>query len=425
MRTYRHITDTDRLEIEHSLRQGVALKKIAAKIGKHHTTVAREILARRVESDKGAFGRITNRCEKRASCGRTQLCMGRPDCTRRCPTCHLCNRVCPDFKEETCPKLAAAPYVCNGCKGESRCVLRKRYYIHGAAHKGYRSLLAESRSGANIAEGELLALGAALAAPVRQGQSIHHVMANNKDSFTVCEKTVYRYMHAGLLPSKRHDMPRVCRLRPRRAKPLEHKVDTTCRIGRTYADFLEFTAANPDLAVTEMDSVIGRVGGKAILTMKHRKSGLLLALLRDANDSQSVIDCVARLRGLAEPAPFGAAFPVLLADNGSEFSNPSAIEAAGTRMFYCDPCASWQKGAVERGNEDLRLILPKGRSFDGLTQEDIGLALSHINSYTRPGLGDRSPRELFAFSHGEGLLDALGIRKIPANTIILKPSLLA
>jgi hypothetical protein len=50
--------------------------------------------------------------------------------------------------------------------------------------------------------------------------------------------------------------------------------------------------------------------------------------------------------------------------------------------------------------------------------------LSHINSYTRPALNDKSPYGLFAFTYGTELLDALGIRRIPSNAIILKPSLL-
>lgn len=50
--------------------------------------------------------------------------------------------------------------------------------------------------------------------------------------------------------------------------------------------------------------------------------------------------------------------------------------------------------------------------------------LSHVNSYTRPALGDKAPFDLFAFLYGAGLLAGLGLRRIPANEIVLKPSLL-
>lgn len=425
----KHLTDAERLEIEHGLRHGLSLKKIATKIGKHHSTVAREILARSVESGKGAYGRVTNRCASRHACGKTRLCMERPDCVRRCSLCRLCNSVCPEFREEACRKLAAPPYVCNGCGGERACVLRKRYYLHNPAHVNYRDILVGAREGANITQGELLALDELVSPLVRGGQSVHHVLANNPDRFGVHEKTVYRYIAGGLLRAKNGDMPRVCMLKPRSRKPVEHKVDTKCRVGRTYADYQAFMAAAPDTRVVEMDSVIGRVGGKVLLTLMFRDCGLMLAFLRDRNDSQSVIDAFALLWELAGPGLFRTLFPVLLTDNGSEFSNPRALENAPdgsprSRLFYCDPCASWQKGSVERNHEFLRLVLPKGTSFDGLAQADIDTVLSHVNSYSRPALNDKAPFDLFSFIYGESLLARLGLRRIPANGILLKPALL-
>ena len=152
MATSKHLTDADRLEIEHGLRHGQSIKKIAAKIGKHHSTVAREICARSLASDKGAFGRVTNRCVSRG-CSTRQLCEDKPDCLKRCSACRLCNSACPQFKEDVCAKLATPPYVCNGCKDESRCVLRKRYYLHNPAQTNYRDILVDSREGANRREG--------------------------------------------------------------------------------------------------------------------------------------------------------------------------------------------------------------------------------------------------------------------------------
>ena len=260
----KHLTDADRLEIEHGLRHRLSLKKIAAKIGKHHSTVAREICARSVASDKGAFGRVTNRCLSRRACGKRQLCEDKPDCVKRCSACRLCNSLCPEFKEDVCAKLATAPYVCNGCEQESPCVLRKRYYLHNPAQTNYRDILVDSREGANITEEELLSLDGLVSPLVKGGQSVHHVLTNNPDRFSINEKTVYRYIAGGLLRAKNGDMPRVCMLKPRSRKPVEHKIDTKCRIGRTYAEFQAFTAAAPDARVVEMDSVIGRIGGKVL-----------------------------------------------------------------------------------------------------------------------------------------------------------------
>lgn len=429
MEKNKHLTDSERLEIEHGLRHGLSLKKIAGKIGKHHSTVAREIRARSLASDKGAFGRLTNRCASRRSCAKHQLCMDQPDCVRRCSHCRLCNSICPEFVEEVCSKLTSPPYVCNGCEEESRCILRKRYYLHNPAQKNYRELLVTTREGANITEDELSALDALVSPLVRQGQSVHHILTNHPDRFDLNEKTVYRYIAGGLLRAKNGDMPRICSLKPRSRKPVEHKIDTKCRVGRSYADFQAFTAAAPDTRVVEMDSVIGRVGGKVLLTILFRDCGLMLAFLRDRNDSQSVIDAFARLWTLAGPELFRSLFPVLLTDNGSEFSNPRALEYAPdntprTRLFYCDPCASWQKGRVERNHEFLRAVLPRGTSFDSLTQAHINTILSHINSYSRPALNDKAPFDLFSFTYGADLLTKLGLQRIHASRIVLKPSLL-
>jgi IS30 family transposase len=425
----KHITDIERMEIEHELQQRSSLKKIAEKIGKHHSSISREILARRTPSSKGAFGRITNRCISRGVCNRRQLCMDKPDCTRRCSTCRACNQICPDFTEEVCSKLAAPPYVCNGCADETACVLRKFYYLHKLAHRNYREMLTESREGANITEEELISLDELVSPLIRQGQSLHHILVNNPDCFTMNDKTLYRYVAGGLLHAKNGDMPRVCQLKPRAGKPVEHKVDTGCRIGRTYVDYLAYMATAPDLRAVEIDSVIGRVGGKVLLTLMFPWCGLMLAFLRDRNDSQSVIDAFARLWNLSGPDLYRRLFAVLLGDNGSEFSNPKALELDPdgnfrTRVFYCDPRATNQKARIERNHEFIRMILPKGTSFDRLVQTDIDLMMSHINSYSRPSLGDKTPFDLFSYVYGTDLLEALGLRRIAPNDILLKPRLI-
>ena len=427
----KHLTDQERLEIDHGLQHRKSLRQIARDISKSLKTVSREIQTRSQPSNKGAAHRITNRCDRREACTKIQLCLDKPNCTHKCAACNQCNAICPDFVERVCARLATAPYVCNGCELEHRCVLRKRYYHHNLAHKNYRETLVSSREGANISEAALGVITQILGPLVKNGQSVHHVMTHNPDSFTINEKTVYRYINAGLLSSpKRGDMPRSCMLKPRKGKkPLEHKVDSKCRLGRNYQDYQRFIGENSGIRVVEIDSVIGKIGGKVLFTMQFVSCGLMLAFLREHNDSQSVIDIFNMLWELLGPELFFQLFPVLLTDNGSEFSNPAAIETspdgrARSRVFYCDPCASWQKGHLERNHEFLRLVRPKGESFDNLDQQKVNEMLSHVNSYSRPVLGDKTPYDLFSILYGEGILEKFGVRRIPANDIILKPRLI-
>lgn len=424
----KHLTDEERLEIEQWLKDRVSIKQIALKLGKSTSTVSREIRSRSAVSDKGAPYRIHNRCVNRDNCKKHNLCNDKPNCTRQCSTCKLCNELCKDYKEQPCYKLYEPPYVCNGCVEEHQCVLRKKYYLHRKAHEAYREMLVESRSGANISEDELLALDEIVSPLVMRGQSVHHIVAHNPDQFEVSEKSIYRYVAGGLLKAKNIDMPRVCRIKPRKSKPVEHKVDSTCRIGRTYAEFLAFIQESGS-PVVEMDSVIGRVGGKVLLTLMFKSCDLMLAFIRDHNTSQSVIDVFNDLDETLGREVFSRLLTVCLADNGSEFSNPKALEYDGqgerrTTLYYCDPFSSFQKPNVELNHEFIRKVLPKGSSFDHLMQDDISLMMSHINSYSREKLNDKSPFDTFSFLYGHVILEKLGISRIPANEILLKPSLL-
>ena len=424
----KHLTDEERLLIEYWLKGGASLKSIALELGRSTSTISREIRARAIASEKSASGRVANRCILRKQCIKRQICEDKPDCMRKCAACTLCNNMCPDFEEEHCLKLYEPPYVCNGCKDEHKCTLRKRYYLHRKAHQAYREMLSESREGANITEDELRALDEFVSPMLINGQSPHHIVANNPDRFNVSEKTIYRYVAGNLLSAHTLDMPRVCRIKPRKTKPVQHKVDSACRIGRTYPEFLKFVD-DAGHSIVEMDSVIGRIGGKVLLTMLFKNCDLMLAFIRDRNTSQSVIDCFNDIHSKIGAKKFRELFPIILCDNGSEFSNPKVLEfdaqgARRTNIFYCDPYASFQKPNVELNHEFIRRILPNGTSFDELSQDDINLMMSHINSYSREKFNDMSPHDLFCLLYGVSVLDILGQRNIPANEIILKPSLL-
>lgn len=124
---------------------------------------------------------------------------------------------------------------------------------------------------------------------IQQGQSIHQICVNNGDEIMLDERTIYNYVDAGLLSVGNMDLPRKVRYKVRKRKP-SVRVDKQCHLGRTYEDFLEYTAANPDVPIVEIDSVEGRKGGKVLLTVFFRNSTLMLAFLRDRNTARSVTE---------------------------------------------------------------------------------------------------------------------------------------
>lgn len=427
-----HLTLADRSEIENGLRHQHGFNAIAKSLGKARSTVMREILAHRIPSEKGAKGRLTNRCVHRSSCDRRYLC-GRcdhPMAGRKCSACSKCNSVCPEFEEHSCERLRKAPYVCNGCTREGICVLRKWFYIADVAQKAYEETLSSCRQGAAVTEEERRTLSSLLAGGLGKGQSLHHMVAAHPDAFPVCERTLYDYVHSGILqPLGPLDLPEAPRMKPRRKKGSAHKVNPRCEEGRGIGDFENFMRDNPDARPVEMDSVLGTRGGKLLLTLQFDACAAMLAFLRDANTSQSVIDVFDWLERTLGLELFRRLFPAILTDNGSEFSNPDALErsldggGARTRIFYCDPYASWQKPNVENNHRNLRKIFPKGESMDFLTQEKVNLAMSHMNSMLRGALGNVPAVRMFAQCYGEDVPERLGMREIPPDQVCLTPAL--
>ena len=332
--------------------------------------------------------------------------------------------MCVHFEKDSCPRLSKPPYVCNGCPDRTKCTLEKCFYKARQADSDYRAVLSETRQGISLEEEEIARLDHFFSPLIKNGQSVHHICVSNKDKVMVSESTVYRLIGYGLFSARNIDLARRVRFASRK-RGKAAKVDRKCRENRTYGDFQNFRKENPDQPVTEADSVEGKKGGKCLLTIHFVKAEFMLAFLRDANDSSSAIQAFDELfLKLSDDAPM--VMPVVLADNGSEFSNPSRIErgmdgSVRTRMFYCDPSAPHQKGSAERNHELIRYFLPKGTDMGFLSQEMVDHMMDNINSLTRKSLGDKCPHDMFEFLYGKDVLDRLGCRKIPANDVVLTP----
>ena len=126
---------------------------------------------------------------------------------------------------------------------------------------------------------------------------------------------------------------------------------------------------------------------------------------------------------------FKKLFQVILADRGTEFSNPEAIEyntktgERECRVFYCDAGNSNQKSECEKNHEIVRYIFPKGHSLDKYDQEKVCLAMNHMNSYPREKWDTKTPTELFVELYGPQVARKLGLVEVEFKSLCLRPDL--
>lgn len=428
MRKHTHLSLDERITIALLLRYRSSFKAIARELGRDPSTISKEILRHRTPKKSGALGKAFNNCAHRFGCDCRRLCTGCKN-NRYCWTCGKCIFICDNYEEQKCFRLSSPPYVCNGCPDLNSCTLEKWFYRAQSAQKEYRELLSEARAGISLSENEIRHLDSIISPLILKGQSLNHIFQNHGDSIMVSESTLYRLIDSSLFTARNLDLPRKVRFSRRRCSR-NRKIDKQCRTGRTFSDYQTYRQKHPDLPVTQIDSVEGVRGGKVLLTIHFVQAEFMAAFIRDTNDSQSVIDIFDRLYLELRCDIFISLMPVLLADNGSEFSNPSRIEfdTQGNRrshLFYCDPASPGQKGSAERNHELIRLVIPKGTPMDPYTQDDISLMMSHINSYCRPSLGNKTPYDMMCFLYGEGIPELFGIHKIAPDNVTLRPSLLA
>ena len=185
-------------------------------------------------------------------------------------------------------------------------------------------------------------------------------------------------------------------------------------------------AAHPEATIVEMDTVHGTRSGPVLLTMLFRSCGFMLVFLLEHDTQECVCQVFEHIEKAIGLESVRETFGVILTDNGSEFKNPALIERnlAGesrTRVFYCDPMASWQKGRLERNHEFIRYILPKGHPLDFLTKGKVCQMMNHINSTARASLNGRTPFELALLLLPAALLHWAGATAIPHDDRLFAP----
>jgi len=423
----KHLTLENRILIEKSLDLGMKLYSIAQTLSKDPTTISKEIKAHRSLLIRNEYNRAINRCIYRKQCTEKNSCLRSVPCKDLCRLCSLnCNKHCNKFVKDECSRLNHSPYVCNGCSDKHGCRYDKYYYRSNIAHSQYRTILSSCREGINLSKEALADLDAIITPGVLKGQSIAHILASHKERIPCSSRTIYSYVEHNQLSIKNLDLPRKVKYKPRKKGKTIRK-DPSWKEGRKYDDFIKLGYMT---GIVEMDTVVGIVSdSKCLLTLYFRDLHFMIAILLSDKTQSSVTNALNLLESDIGSCTFFNFFPVILTDNGSEFMNPNLIEIGisglqRTNVYYCNPGASWQKPGVEKNHEYIRYILPKGTSFETLTQEDVSLMMNHINSTARASLNGLTPIELAIRLFGKNTLDKLSIQKINPEDVTLKPQLL-
>jgi len=433
----KHLTTTERIYIEKGLVDGKTFTAIASEIGKHPSTVSKEVKKRRYFPERKHTDKLIG-CSRKKVCQIRFLC-SKEDCYKLCKTCFRfsrnngCKESCPEYTPTVCKKILKAPYVCNGCPKFRRCTLQHALYSANDADASYQELLVSSREGINQAPVDIAMLDTLISPLLKKGQSMAHIYAHHGHEIPCSRRTLYNYIDKGVFEAKNIDLRRRVRYKckVRKTGTRVSLLAREFRIGRMYDDFQKYLKENPETNVVEMDTVEGGKGNskKVFLTLFFRNCSLMLIFLLEEKTQAQVVEVFDVLSNKLGVKVFRELFPVILTDNGMEFQFPDRLEqdAAGssrTRIYYCNPNSSWQKGMIEKNHSYIRYVIPKGRSLDGFTHEDMTLLTNHINSEARDSLNGCTPFKLSKLLLNNQLHQLLKLKEIHPDLVSLKPRLL-
>ena len=406
----KHLSLENRITIEQGISQGLHKSEIAKLISKSPSTVAKEIKRNRKLKPSNSFNEFT-------SCIHLQ-------------ECKHCFKKCNRFQEPPFFRRDRFVGACNDCPNLKKCKLEKYFYKAKIANQNYLYSLKDSREGVNLTYPELKQIAEIIAPLINQGQSIYTILENHKE-IKQCSKTLYTYIEMGLfkdwgitnLSLKRKVKRKI------RSKKLKKRNEPANYEGHKYEDYLQFIKDNPSIPTTEMDTVYNFSCGPFIQTFIFEHTGFMIGVLHQEKTVMSMVSSLDKFQDILQD-DYEKLFSLLLTDRGSEFSNPQAFEInietgeCRSKIFYCDAQQSQQKPHVENNHNFIKEILPNGRNLAHLTQDQLDLMFSHINSVPRKSLGGKTPYEAFTFFYGEEIPKKLNIQKIEKDRVTLKPYLL-
>ena len=414
-----HLTVQERIIIEKGIENGSTKAAIALTIGKDKSTVGKEIKKHRELVHKSSY---------KINCANMKNCSHN----------HVCDN-CADFKPFTCNRRDRSPGACSGCSKYTHCRYDKYRYKADFSHKKYREDLVDSRTGINMSYEECKAMADIIVPLIKAGHSPYHIVTNHPE-LNISEKTLYNYIENGIfrefglldidlrIKTKR-------KITKKASNKYKKREDKKYLNGRTYDDFINYTAENKNLSVVEMDTVYNNGSTCPFMqTFKFLDYSFMFIVYQEEKTAKSMVEGVDLLEKILGEDLFSEEVAIIKTDRGSEFCDAEGFEkeeneSRRTRIFYCDPMASGQKGSLENNHKEIRYICPKENDLKDLglnSQEKANLIVSHINSQSKEHLKGKSPLEVMEFMNPAlyQKFKDFGIERINKDNIVLKPYLL-
>lgn len=419
-----HLTTDERYEIQTALNNHQSVRSIAKSLNRHPSTILREIKKHTIVLPE----RATN-CLNKKSCSKRHVC-GNVLCRKHCKNCFQCKKHCSDYIKAYCDKLQKSPYLCNGCTHLPYCSFERHVYKAANADTEYRTMLISRRDGFDLTLGQIESINTMVSPLIKRGLSPYHIKQTLGDMLTISESTLRRLIASQELDARNIDLIEQVKRRPRyHGNTMNRELNSKGKEGHLYNDYLTYVGENEVITV-QMDCVEGIKEDKAVLLTLHFPIfHMQLAFIMNEHTSKEVVTTLDIIEEALGAELFKNVFEVILTDNGHEFLDIKGMERSiyggkRTKIFFCEPNRSDEKGSCENNHRMIRHIIPKGTSLEQFLQPDISLMMNHINSYARKSLFGTTPYRVAMNILPEDFFSLLGLEEISPEEVLLKPALL-
>ena len=209
----------------------------------------------------------------------------------------------------------------------------------------------------------------------------------------VCTKTLYNYLHKGVLGIKAIDLPLVVRRSQRKSISRKHKRE----LGKSIELRDPTIETREEFGHWELDTVRGTKDktDHVLISLLERKSRLYVALRCPSARAADVKETLHTWLNTFKDVNLACLCKTITADNGLEFSEISDLENETLSIYFARPYSAWERGSNERHNGLLRRCIPKGMPIKAVSEETIQRTLQWCNNLPRKLLNYRTPLDVF------------------------------